>query len=79
MARPDSAGYPPVWPFDPEWPETLVVCFSRVGLIRSSGGGHGPGPNVPAAVQEQLGLKLDSARGPAEVMVIDHVEKPGAN
>ena len=36
-------------------------------------------PNILAAVQGQLGLKLDSTKGPAEVMVIDHVEKPSAN
>jgi uncharacterized protein (TIGR03435 family) len=26
-----------------------------------------------------LGLKLESSRGPVEVFVIDHVEKPGDN
>ena len=35
--------------------------------------------NILGAVQEQLGLKLEATKGPAEVMVIDHVEKPGAN
>jgi uncharacterized protein (TIGR03435 family) len=27
-------------------------------------------------VQEQLGLKLDSQRGPVEMLVIDHAEHP---
>jgi uncharacterized protein (TIGR03435 family) len=37
------------------------------------------GPSLFAAIQEQLGLKLESSKGPVEVLVIDHVEKPSAN
>lgn len=33
-------------------------------------------PSLTAALQEQLGLKLESTKGPVEVLVIDHVERP---
>jgi uncharacterized protein (TIGR03435 family) len=37
------------------------------------------GPTFAEAMKEQLGLKLEAAKGPIEVLVIDHVEQPSLN
>jgi uncharacterized protein (TIGR03435 family) len=36
-------------------------------------------PSLYVALQEQLGLKMESTKANTDVMVIDHVEKPSAN
>jgi uncharacterized protein (TIGR03435 family) len=37
------------------------------------------GPNLFTAIQQQLGLKLEPGKGPVEVIVIDHIERPSGN
>jgi uncharacterized protein (TIGR03435 family) len=37
------------------------------------------GPSLFAALQEQLGLKLNAARGSVEILVIDRVERASEN
>jgi len=34
-----------------------------------------PGPTLIRAVQDQLGLKLTSTKGPGDIVVIDHIER----
>jgi len=37
------------------------------------------GPSIFTAVQEQLGLKLESGKASVDGIIIDHIEKPSAN
>jgi uncharacterized protein (TIGR03435 family) len=62
--------------------------YSRVGLNGPPGPPAAPAvgleasdplPSIFTAVQEQLGLRLDSTKGPIEVLVIDNVTKPIEN
>ena len=41
--------------------------------------GSGDVPSLFTALREQLGLQLETANAPAEVLVIDHIERPSAN
>jgi uncharacterized protein (TIGR03435 family) len=57
---------------------SLTVYYSPVAV------GIGPttNPNLPSfvtALEEQLGLRVESTRGPVEVLVIDSVERPTPN
>ncbi len=53
--------------------------FSLKWTLDEQQGSADAGPSLFAAIEEQLGLKLVSSKGPVETVVIDHMEKPSQN
>jgi uncharacterized protein (TIGR03435 family) len=53
--------------------------FFRMGILPRPPADNATAPPLFEAIQEQLGLKLEPEKMPAEVLVIDHVERPSEN
>jgi uncharacterized protein (TIGR03435 family) len=64
---------------------SVKLRFAREGPLILPGGASAPPaptdevPSLFTAVQEQLGLKLESATIKGQVLVVDHVERPTEN
>jgi bla regulator protein blaR1 len=63
------------WARDPE-PEGFLPPGDTAALAPSAEPGA---PSIFDAMEEQLGLKLESGRGPVEYLIVDGVERPGEN
>jgi uncharacterized protein (TIGR03435 family) len=74
----DRTGLSGNFDFYVRWtPERLPPGAPTDRPFRMNGAEIDPsGPSIFTALQEQLGLKLESTRGPVDVLVIDHVERP---
>ena len=60
-------------------PEDAPMDASEPGGGANASLADNSGTSIFAAVQDQLGLKLESKKGPVEVVVVDHVDKPSDN
>ena len=71
--------------FAADWAYRKVRLRSGVHDESVFGGALGKGaddsakPDLFAAISQQLGLKLETARGLVETLVIDHVQRPAEN
>ncbi len=73
----DKTGLTSVYDFTLEFMPDDAAVAPVAGSAPSA-----PDPTAPSiftAIQEQLGLKFESGKGPVDVIVIDHVERPSGN
>ena len=56
--------------------QTLMNMYTELGINVGPMPPLPEGPSLTTQLQEDLGLKLDSRRGPGEVLVIDSAERP---
>ncbi len=78
----DKTGLKGSFSFTLDWTRYLEPPPSRGGDQPLPPGAFDPAsvePAISTALQEQLGLKLESGKGPVEILAIDHVERPSEN
>jgi uncharacterized protein (TIGR03435 family) len=77
----DKTGLAGKYDFELKWESSqgsaapiLSIQTAEVALPADS-----EGPSIFTALKEQLGLRLESGKGPVEVLVIDRAERPSEN
>jgi len=75
----DQTGIVGRWDFTLKWtPDDSQFSGFGAHIPPPTDAANAP-PNLYTAIQEQVGLKLEATKAPADVMVIDQVEKPTDN
>ncbi|MEP7351919.1 MAG: TIGR03435 family protein [Acidobacteriota bacterium] len=80
MDRPvlDQTGLDGRYDFTLDWtPDEFQ--FSTQGVKAPPAPDNAVHPSLYTAIQQQMGLKLERVKGPADVMVVDRLEKPSEN
>ena len=72
----DRTGLAGNFDIDLQWTPDRILAFGPGGPPPDSPPVDPTGPSIFSAIQDQLGLKLESTRGPVDILVIDHVERP---
>jgi uncharacterized protein (TIGR03435 family) len=76
----DQTGLSGRFDFTLKWtPDEFQFRNSATGAPPPQADAPDAPPPLNTAIEKQLGLKLDGAKAPVEVLIIDHVEKPSAN
>jgi uncharacterized protein (TIGR03435 family) len=78
----DKTGLNGLYDFKLQWIPDMnpgVGPFARPGPESPPPASDQAGPSIFTAIEEQLGLKLESSKGPIEVLVIDSVSRPTEN
>jgi uncharacterized protein (TIGR03435 family) len=70
----DRTGFAETFDYDLTWTPDVGSQLRTGSSERPASAANGP--SLFTALQEQLGLKLESTKGPVSVLVIDHVERP---
>jgi len=71
-----AGGYDIALTYTPEALSAAALAQRQGGAPASAAGVDPNGPSLFQALQDQLGLKLESRKIPLDIMVIDHVEPP---
>ena len=71
----DKTGLTGRYDFDLEWAQDETQFGGEVPVAPSDA----QAPPFFTALEQQLGLRLEATHGPAEALVVDHVERPGAD